>query len=141
MSDCLTPQHLHDHIKEFKLLKSPNATSKQKAFALIYTRYIQFPEENLVTKKYANGSFFNDIVNCSFDSEKVIYHPHMTRGLWILIEMDFNGFQWILIENYIHSFCDKKIREMTDKIGKVRGLQKIMVSIFLVSCTMVLDST
>ena len=57
MSDRSTSQHIHERIKEFKLLKSKNVTSRQKAFALIYTRYMQFPEENALSKKYANASF------------------------------------------------------------------------------------
>ena len=57
MSDCSTSQHIHERIKEFKLLKSKNVTSRQKAFALIYTRHMQFPEENVLSKKYANASF------------------------------------------------------------------------------------
>ena len=28
------------------------------ALALVYTRYIKFPEENVPSKKYANASFF-----------------------------------------------------------------------------------
>lgn len=58
MSDCTTADHLYKKIKEFQLLKSQNGTSKQKAFALMYTRYINFPEENLLSQKYASSCFF-----------------------------------------------------------------------------------
>ena len=44
MSDCSTADHLHAKIKEFQLLKSQIDTSKQKAFALMYTTYIDFSE-------------------------------------------------------------------------------------------------
>ena len=37
MSDRSTSQHIHKHIKEFKLLKSQNVTLRQKVFALIHT--------------------------------------------------------------------------------------------------------
>ena len=36
------------------------------AFALIYTRYIKFPEENVPSKKYANASFFLMVLSVAF---------------------------------------------------------------------------
>ena len=71
--------YMHERIKEFKHLKSENVTSRQKAFALNYTRYIQFLEENVLSKKYPNVPFFNNIVNCFCDGHKVIHHSNITR--------------------------------------------------------------
>ena len=48
--------------------------------------------------------FFNDIVNCFCDVHKVIHHSHITREIY----------------GYIHSFRNKKVREMTDRNGTVR---------------------
>ena len=58
MNDCSTADHLHAKIKEFQLLKSQIGTSKQKAFALMYTTYIDFLEENLLSKKYLSSWIF-----------------------------------------------------------------------------------
>ena len=53
-------------------------------------------------KKYVSPTFFSDGSNWSFDSHKVIHHFHMTRK--------FHG--------YVHNFCNKQVREMTDKKGQ-----------------------
>ena len=103
MSDCSTSQHIHQCIKEFKLLKSQNVTSRQKVFALIYTRY-NFPKKKFYLKNMQMPPFFNDIVNCFCDGHKVIHHSYITREIY----------------GYIHNFCNKKVREMTDKNGIVR---------------------
>ena len=74
------------------------------ALALVYTRYIKFPEENVPSKKYANASFFNGIVSCFCDGHKVIHYSHITRENY----------------GYVHNFCNKKVREMTGRNGAVR---------------------
>ena len=49
ISDCSTSQHIYERIK-FKLLKSQNVTSRQKAFALIYIWYIKFQKKTFYLK-------------------------------------------------------------------------------------------
>ena len=100
----MTVLHRNIYTNVLKILKSQNVTSRRKAFALIYTRYIQFPEENVLSKKYAKASCFNDIVNCFYDGHKVIHHFHITRGIY----------------GYLRNFCNKKVREMTNRNGRVR---------------------
>ena len=79
-------------------------------FALIDTRYIQFPEQNILSKKFANASFFNDIVNyCFCDGHKVIHHLLITREIY----------------GYIHNFCNKKVMEMTGRNGRVREVTDV----------------
>ena len=56
MQDCYTPEHVHDKIKEFNL-KNKLATNKQKTFALVYTRYIDF-SDNSITKKIHKQQIF-----------------------------------------------------------------------------------
>ena len=58
MGDCSTEDHLHNKIKEFQCYKNKSATPRQKAFALMYSRYIDFPE---CFKNYASSNFFRDI--------------------------------------------------------------------------------
>ena len=79
MPECLTTDHLHKQIKEFKVIKFKNVTSKQKAFALMYTRYIDFPDNCDKEKTIASPCFFRDISNCFFDGFKIIHHTHITR--------------------------------------------------------------
>ena len=43
MADCSTVNHIHKQIKEFKKYRNKKATPKQKAIALMYSRYIDFP--------------------------------------------------------------------------------------------------
>ena len=51
MADCSTVDHIHKQIKEFKIYRSKNATPKQKAFALMYSRYIDFPGDFRTEKR------------------------------------------------------------------------------------------
>ena len=51
MADCSTVDHIHKQIKEFKIYRSKNATPKQKAFALMYSRYIDFPGDLRTEKR------------------------------------------------------------------------------------------
>ena len=53
-------------------------------------------------KKYASPFFFSDTANVFSDSHKVIHHSHVTREIY----------------GYAHNFCNKKVREMTDKSGQ-----------------------
>ena len=41
MAYCSTADHIHKQIKEYKISRNKNATSKQKA--LMYSWYIDFP--------------------------------------------------------------------------------------------------
>ena len=43
MSNCENEEHLHRKIKEIKLYRDKNATPKEKAFAVMYSRFIDFP--------------------------------------------------------------------------------------------------
>ena len=52
MQECPTVTHIHDKIKEFKL-KTKVASNKQKALAPLCTRYIDFPEDQMTSKKYS----------------------------------------------------------------------------------------
>ena len=47
-------------------------------------------------------SFFSDISNCFFDSHRVIRHSHITRKIY----------------GYAHNFCNRKVRELTEKSGQ-----------------------
>ena len=102
MPECLTTDHLHKQIKEFKVIKFKNVTSKQKAFALMYTRYIDFPDNCDKEKTIASPCFFRDISNCFFDGFKIIHHTHITREMY----------------GYAHSFCNKTVREFKEKSGQ-----------------------
>lgn len=42
MSDCSTIDHIHKQIKDFKIHRNKNAAPKQKAVALMHSRYIDF---------------------------------------------------------------------------------------------------
>ena len=42
MADCSTVDHIHKQIKDFKIYRHKSTTPKQKAFALMYSRYIEF---------------------------------------------------------------------------------------------------
>ena len=99
ISDCATVEHIHKQIKECKIHRKKNATPKQKALALIYSCYIDFPGDFNTNKKCVSPSFLNDICNVFFDSHKVIHHSHVTREIY----------------GYVHNFCNKKVREMTEK--------------------------
>ena len=63
MPECMTVDRLHKRIKEFKIIRCKNVTSKQKAFALMCTRYIDFPVNSEKEKKVASPCFFRDISN------------------------------------------------------------------------------
>ena len=102
MNDCSTEEHLQKQIKEFKIYRKKNATSRQRAFALMYSHYIDFPTRIYNEKKYALPSFFSDIGNVFFDSHKVIHHSHVTREIY----------------GYVHNFCNKRVREVTYKSGQ-----------------------
>lgn len=81
MQDSPTVNHIHDKIKEFKL-KNKDASNKQKALAILYTRYIDFPEGRMISKKYSSNSFFTDLAKCIHDGYKVIHHSHVTREIY-----------------------------------------------------------
>ena len=81
MPECVTVDNLNKQIKEFKIIRCENATSKRKAFALMYTRYIDFPNSCDKEKKIASPCFFRDISNCFFDGSKVIHHSHITQEI------------------------------------------------------------
>ena len=53
-------------------------------------------------KKCSSPNFFSDISNCFFDGFKVIHHSHVTRE----------------IHGYVHNFCNKQVRELTEKSGQ-----------------------
>ena len=42
MSDCSTIDQIHKQIKDFKIHRNKNAAPKQKAVALMHSRYIDF---------------------------------------------------------------------------------------------------
>ena len=102
-SDCKNEGHLLTKIKEFKLYRNKNATPKEKAFAVMYSRLIDFPDLFHNEKKRASSCFFSDLPNIFFDSYKVIHHSHITQHI--------NG--------YTHNFCNKKVREL---MGKKRSV-------------------
>ena len=56
----------------------------------------------LAIKKCSSPNFFSDISNCFFDGFKVIHHSHVTRE----------------IHGYAHNFCNKQVRELTEKSGQ-----------------------
>ena len=102
MSDCLTVDHLHKQIQEFKILRNKNATPTQRAFSLMYSCYIDFPGDFHTEKIFVSPSFFRDISNCFFDSHRVIHHSHITWEIY----------------GYAHNFCNKKVRELMEKSGQ-----------------------
>ena len=102
MSECSTYELIHKQIKDFKIIGGKEPTLKQKAFALMYRRYIDFPDDLPPNKKCSSPNFFSDISNCFFDSFKVIHHSQVTRE----------------IHGYAHNFCNKQVRELTEKSGQ-----------------------
>ena len=94
MADFSTVDHIHKQIKEFKIYGNKNATPKQKVFALMYSRYIDFPGDFWTEKISVSLSFFSDISNVFFDSLKVIHYSHITRKIY----------------GYAKTFCIKKLR-------------------------------
>ena len=54
MQDCYTAKHIHNKIKEFNVKNKP-ATNKQKTFALVYIRYISFPEDSMTKNTQATN--------------------------------------------------------------------------------------
>ena len=95
MQDCPTVNHIHDKIKKCKL-KNKDASNNQKALALLYTRYIDFPEDRMTSKKYSSNSFFRDLANSIHDEYKIIHHSHVTREIY----------------GFTNNFCNKKVREL-----------------------------
>ena len=95
MTDCSTVDHIHKQIKEFKIYRNKNATPKQKAFALMYSQYIDFPGDFQTEKRFFSPSSFCDISNVIFDSFKVIHHSHVTREIY----------------GNAHNSCNKKVRD------------------------------
>ena len=57
VSNCENKEHLHTKIKEFKLYRNENATPKEKAFAVMYSRFIYFPDHFHNEKKIASPCF------------------------------------------------------------------------------------
>ena len=45
MPECSTYEQIHKQIKDFKIIGGKEPTLKQKAFALMYSRYIDFPDD------------------------------------------------------------------------------------------------
>ena len=45
MSECSTYELIHKQIKDFKIIGGKEPTLKQKAFALMYRYYIDFPDD------------------------------------------------------------------------------------------------
>ena len=68
MPDCSTEEHLHKKIQEFQCYKNSTITVRPKAFALMHSRYIDFPEN---FKKIVSLNFLKDIASIFFDSFKV----------------------------------------------------------------------
>ena len=66
--ECSTYEQIHKQIKDFKIIGGKEPTLKQKAFALMYRRYIDFPDNLPPNKKCSSPNFFNNISNCFFDS-------------------------------------------------------------------------
>ena len=54
MQDCYTAKHIHNKSKEFNVKNKP-ATNKQKTFALVYIRYISFPEDSMTKNTQATN--------------------------------------------------------------------------------------
>ena len=99
MQDSPTVNHIHHKIKEFKL-KNKDPSNKQKALAILYTRYIDFPEGRMISKKYSSNSFFTDLAKCIHDGYKVIHHSHVTREIY----------------GFTHNFCNKKVSKLCEKM-------------------------
>ena len=84
-------------LKNIKIYRNKNTTLRRKAFALMHSRYIDFPISVHDVKKYASSSFFSDIAAVFLDSYKGIHYSHVTRK----------------IHGYAHNFCNQKVRELT----------------------------
>ena len=100
MAYCSTADHIHKQIKEYKISRNKNATSKQKA--LMYSWYIDFPGDFQTEKRFVSSSLFSDISNVFFDLFKMIHHSHVTREIYA----------------YAHNFCNKKVTELNKKNGQ-----------------------
>ena len=79
MPECMTVDHLQKQIKAFKIIRWKNATSKQKAFALMYTRYIDFPVNSVKEKKIASP--------CFLETFRIIFSM-VTRSYTILTQLE-----------------------------------------------------
>ena len=66
------------------------------------SRYIDFPGDFRTGKRFVSF-IFSDISNVFFDSFKVIHHAHVTREIY----------------SYAHKFCNKKVRELTEKVDSI----------------------
>ena len=58
MSNCENEENLHRKIKEIKLYRDKNATPKEKAFAVMYSRFIDFPTQFHNEKRNCFPLFF-----------------------------------------------------------------------------------
>ena len=76
-----------------------NATPKQRVFALVHFRYIDFPGDFQTEKRFVSLSFFSDISNVFFNSFNVVHHSHVNQEIF----------------GFAHNFCNEKIRELTGK--------------------------
>ena len=65
----------------------------------MYSRYIDFLDDLPPIKNPPHLTFFSDISNCFFEGFKVIHYSHGTRE----------------IHDYAHNFCNKQVRELTEK--------------------------
>ena len=59
MPECSTNEQIHKQIKDFKIIGGKKTTLKQKAFALMYCRYIDFPDDLAPNKKSSLPNFFS----------------------------------------------------------------------------------
>ena len=66
MPESSTYEQIHKQIKDFKIIGGRKPTLKQKVFALMYSRYIDFPDDILPSKKCSSPNFFSDISNSFF---------------------------------------------------------------------------
>ena len=102
MPECSTYKQIHKQIQNFKILGDKKPTLKQKAFALMYSRYMDFPKDLRLSQKCSSPNFFSDTSNCFFDGFKVIHHSHVTQEIY----------------TFAHNFCNEQVRELTEKSGK-----------------------
>ena len=61
MPECSTYEQIHKQIKDFKIIDGQKTTLKQKAFALMYSHYIDFPDDLHPNKKCSSPNFLSDI--------------------------------------------------------------------------------
>ena len=66
MPECSTYEQIHKQRKGFKIIGGRKPTLKQKAFALMYSHYIDFADDLPPNKKYSSPNFFSDISNCFY---------------------------------------------------------------------------